>query len=77
MEHPRQLDVRRVARLTAGPLETVDPLRWPSDGVERTFGPLVERVLLDHDPLLGVAALDLLLGADQPRHVEIASSIFG
>ena len=40
-------------------------------------GPLLERVLVDDDPLLGVAAFDLLLGLDQPCHDAIASSIFG
>jgi hypothetical protein len=59
------------------PVEPVDPRRGPPDGVERAFGPLVERVLLDDGPLLGVAAFDLLLGADQSRHEPIASSIFG
>ena len=34
-------------------------------------------VLVDDDPLPGVAAFDLLLGSDQSRHVAIASSIFG
>src|SRR5205085_4048936 len=43
----------------------------------RACRPLVERILLDHDPLLGEPALDLFLGADQSRHVRIASSIFG
>jgi hypothetical protein len=36
---------------------------------------LVERVLLDDDPRLGVAALDLLLRSDQSRQVRIASSM--
>ena len=58
-------------------LEPVDPRRRTADHLERTRGPLLERVLLDDDPDLLASALDLLLGADQPRHVRIASSIFG
>ena len=45
--------------------------------LERPGRPLLERVLLDDEPDLLAAALDLLLRADQPRHVRIASSIFG
>src|SRR5205085_3538620 len=50
------------------------------------LGPLLECVLLDHHPLLAVAALDFLLGLDQACHqlpppspatVWIARSIFG
>ena len=51
--------------------------RRPADHLERPGGPLVERVLLDDGPDLLVAALDLLLGPDQSRHVAIASSMFG
>src|SRR5919198_388911 len=54
-----------------------EPRRRLPDDRPRPGGPLVERVLLDHDPLLGEAALDLLLGADQSCQVRIASSIFG
>ena len=51
--------------------------RRPADDRERPRGPLLERILLDDEPHLLEAALDLLLGADQSRHVRIASSIFG
>ena len=51
--------------------------RRAADHLERARRPLVERVLLDDDPRLGVAALDLLLGLDQARHDWIASSIRG
>ena len=77
MQHPRQLDVRGVARLAAGPLEAVEARRVPADDVAGPGRPLVERVLVDERPDLLVAALDLLLGLDQPCHVEIASSMRG
>jgi hypothetical protein len=77
LEHPRQPDVRREARLAAHPLRCVlSRSRSPHDR-ERACGPLLERILLDGDPDLLEAALDLFLGADQPCHVRIASSIFG
>ena len=57
--------------------EAVDAGGGPADDVARAGGPLLERVLLDDEPDLLEAALDLLLGADQSRHVRIASSIFG
>ena len=55
------------------------PRRGPADDLAGALGPLVERVVvaLDHDPLLGVPALDFLLGLDQSRHVRTASSILG
>ena len=68
LEHPRQAEVGGVARLPGRPLAAVDARRRAADHLERPLGPGVERVLLDHDPLLGVAALDLLLGLDQPCH---------
>ena len=77
VQHARQPDVGRVARLAARPLVAVDLRRRPTDHLERPAGPLVEGVLLDHDPGLGVAALDLLLGLDQARHDWIASSMRG
>ena len=77
MEHARELDVRRVASFPAGACEPCDPLGGTAHRVARTGGPLLELVLLDHDPLLGVAPLDFLLGPDQPRQERIASSIFG
>jgi hypothetical protein len=74
-----KLDVRRVDRLPARPLGSVLSRRRLPDDRARALRPLVERVVvtLDHDPLLGVAALDLLLGPDQSRHVRTASSIRG
>jgi hypothetical protein len=77
VKHPGQLDVGRVARLAAGALSAVLARRGPADHVERAGGPLLERVLVDDRPDLLVAALDLLLGADQPCHVAIASSMRG
>jgi hypothetical protein len=77
VEHAGQLDIRGVDRLAAGALTAVEPGSGLPDGSQRPLGPLVERVLLHHDPLLGVAALDFLLGTDQARQVAIASSILG
>jgi hypothetical protein len=77
VEHPRQLDVRRVARLSAGLLEAVESRRIAADDVAGPGRPLEERVLVDERPDLLVAALDLLLGLDQPCQVEIASSMRG
>ena len=48
-----------------------------SDPAVRCAPEKVERVLLNHDPRLGVTPLDLLLRPDQPRQVWIASSIRG
>ena len=76
-EHPGELDVARVARLAASLLVAVDPRRVPADDRSGTGRPLDERVLLDERPHLLVAALDLLLRADQPCHEPIASSIRG
>ena len=77
MEHPRQLDVGRVARLAARLREPVEAWRVAADDIAGTGRPLDERVLVDERPDLLVAALDLLLGLDQPRQVEIASSMRG
>jgi hypothetical protein len=77
VEHPRQLHVGGVARLAAGLLEAVEPRRVAADDVAGAGGPLDERVLVDERPDLLVAALDLLLGFDQPRQLEIASSMRG
>ena len=77
MQHPAQPQVGGVDRLAAGALEPVDPGRRTADDLARSFGPLLERVLVDDEPDLLVPALDLFLGADQSRHVRIASSIFG
>ncbi len=74
---PGQAHVARVARDSARPLVAVEARRGPSDDRARARRPLVESVLLDERPHLLVAALDLLLGLDQPRHVEMASSIRG
>ena len=77
VEHSGQLDVRGVARLAAGLLEAVETRCVPADDVAGPGRPLHERVLVDERPDLLVAALDLLLGLDQPRQLEIASSMRG
>ena len=77
VDEPGELDVARVARLAAGLLVAVDPRCVPAHDRSGTGRPLDERVLLDERPHLLVAALDLLLGADQPCHEPIASSIRG
>src|SRR5207244_3662563 len=70
--------VGREQRLAARPLVTVDPRHRLSNRLPWAGRPLVDRrILVDDHPLLGVAALDLLLGADQSRHVRTASSILG
>ena len=77
VQHPGQLDVRRVARFAADALECVLPHRVAADDRQRPGGPLRERILLDDEPDLFEPALDLLLGADQSRQCRIASSILG
>ena len=77
MKHSGEAQVGGVRRLAARPGAAVDARCGPADDRLRTIGPLVERVLLDQDPLLGEGSLDLLLGLDQPRQERIASSIFG
>ena len=77
MEHSRQLEVGGVARLAADALVAVLARRRAADDRERSRGPLLERILLDDDPHLLEASLDLFLGADQSCHVRIASSILG
>jgi hypothetical protein len=77
VEHPWELNVGRVLHLAAGSSTAVHPFCRPPDGLQRACRPGLERVLFDHDPLLGEPALDFLLGADQPRQAWIASSILG
>jgi hypothetical protein len=77
VEHPGQLEIGGEACLAANPLRPVLPESRPADDVERAFRPLLQRILLDDEPDLLEAALDLLLGADQPRQCRIASSILG
>ena len=79
LDEPGELDVRRVDRLATGALQSVEPGRRPADDLAWALRPLVERLVVafDHNPLLGVAALDLFLGPDQSRHVRTASSIRG
>ncbi len=77
VEHAGELDVRRIASFAAGAREARHPLGRAAHRLAGPGGPLLEVVLLDDDPLLGVAALDFLLGPDQPRQERIASSIFG
>src|SRR5439155_13530248 len=77
VQHPVQAHVGGVLDLPAGALEAVHPRRRSPDDVARPCRPLLEGVLVDDEPHLLVPALDLLLRADQSRHVRIASSIFG
>src|SRR6185295_7483452 len=84
LQHVRLLgpdggEVAREERLATCTLGTILSRRGTADDLARALGPLVERVVvaLDHDPLLGVPALDFLLGPDQSRHVSTASSIRG
>src|SRR5207253_10927886 len=77
VEHPGEPQVGGVARLAARPREAGEPRSRAPHDLERPGGPGVERVLLDYEPLLAEAALDLLLRPDQPRHVRIASSMRG
>ena len=77
VDQPGQAHVAREACGSAGPLVAVDARGGTPDDRARPGRPLVEGVLLDERPHLLVAALDLLLGLDQPRQVEIASSMRG
>ena len=77
MQHSWQLDVCRVASFASRTLRARDARSGTADDFAGPGRPLVERVLLDHEPHVLVAALDLLLGLDQSRHDTIASSIFG
>ncbi len=77
MQRPGKLQVGRIERLAACPAEAVGACRRAPDHLARARGPLLERVLLDDEPDLLEPPLDLLLGADQSRHVRIASSILG
>jgi hypothetical protein len=77
MEHPGQPDVGRVARLASRTERAGDSRGGSPHDLARARRPLLERVFLDDEPDLFVAAFDLLLGSDQPCHVAIASSIFG
>jgi hypothetical protein len=74
----RQREIGGVHRLTARTLVPVDALRPTADDGTRALRPRLDgRVLVDDDPLLGVAAFDLFLGANQSCHVRTASSIRG
>ena len=75
LEHARQPEIGRVARLAARSLKAVDARGASTHDRELPRRPLLERVLVDDRPDGLVAALDLLLGADQPRQFEIASSM--
>jgi hypothetical protein len=77
VQHPGQADVAREASFTAGLGEAVEARRVPADDVAGTGRPLDERVLVDERPDLLVAALDFRFGLDQPRQLEIASSMRG
>ena len=78
VQHPGQAcRSRRVAGLAPCAHGPRHPLCRTPDDLARPGRPLLERVFLDDEPDLLEAALDLLLGTDQPCHVEIASSIFG
>ena len=77
LEHSGELDVAGVAGLPARLLVAVEARGVPAHDRTRPGGPLDECILLDERPDLLVAALDLLLGLDQPCHVLIASSMRG
>jgi hypothetical protein len=77
VQHPRKADVGGVARLAANALASVLASRRAANDLAGTFRPLLEGILLDDEPDLLEPALDLFLGADQPRQLRIASSIFG
>jgi hypothetical protein len=77
LEHAGQAEIGGVAGLAAHALGSVLACRRTADDRLRPGRPLLERVLFDDEPHLLEPALDLLLGADQSRHVRIASSIFG
>ena len=77
VQHARQLEIGGVRRLATGFFHAVDTWDRLAHRREWPGRPLIERVLLDDDPDVLVAALDFLLGADQSRQVLIASSILG
>ena len=77
VKHSRELQVGGVPRLAAHPLVAVLARRRATDNRERSCRPLLQRILLDDDPHLLEASLDLFLGADQPCQLRIASSILG
>ena len=77
MKQPGQPEVARVERLAARPGQAVRSRRRTADDVEWALPPLLERVLVDDEEDLLEAPFDLLLRANQSRHVRIASSILG
>src|SRR5207244_13162563 len=77
MKHAGQLEIGGVQSLTARTLRAVDARDLLPHGRQRSRGPRVGRVLVDHDPDVLVASLDFLLRANQSRHVLMASSILG
>ncbi len=77
MQHAAEPQVGGERGLAAGALEAVDARRRPADDLARACRPLLERVLVYDEPHFLVAPFDLFLGADQSRHVRMASSIFG
>ena len=77
MQRAGELEVAGVARDPARLLVAVEAHGRPADDGAGTGRPLIERVLLDEGPDLLVPAFDLLLGSDQSRHVDSASSMRG
>ena len=77
VQHPGQLQVGRVEDLPPDPVGSIDARHLPPDDRQGSLRPRVDRVLVDDDPDVLVAAFDFLLGLDQPCQVAIASSIFG
>jgi hypothetical protein len=69
VQHAGELQVGGVDRLAARAFEPVLTERGLPDDRARSGGPLLERVFLDDEPDLLLAALDFLFGADQSRHV--------
>src|SRR5262249_681275 len=77
VQHSGQLDVGCVQSLAPRTVEAVDARDFTADYGQRTDRPLVERVLVDDDPDVFVAAFDFLLGADHACQVLIACSSLG
>src|SRR6266540_2654788 len=62
VQHPGQLEIGGVWRLATRALRSVQARHPLTDGLEWTLRPLVERVLVDDYPPLGVLPFDFFLG---------------
>ena len=69
VEHPGKLEVGRVDGLARGRARAVDALGRLADGLARPGRPRLDRVLVDHDPLLACSCPRLLsrCGSVLPR----------